>query len=97
MMRPAPLLVLLDEPTAALDAEAEHALFGRYAAAARTAGQSFGAITLLVTHHFANVRMCDLILVLAGGRLVEYGTHKQLVSAGGLYAELFELQARQYR
>ncbi|MGH2364002.1 MAG: hypothetical protein ACRDHX_05040 [Chloroflexota bacterium] len=56
-----------------------------------------GAITILVTHRFSNVRMCDLILVLSGGRLVEHGSHDQLVNAGGLYAELYELQARQYR
>ncbi|MGH2520484.1 MAG: ATP-binding cassette domain-containing protein, partial [Chloroflexota bacterium] len=97
MMRLAPLLVLLDEPTGALDAEAEFALFQRYAAAARETGQRTGAITVLVTHRFSNVRMCDLILVLAGGRLVEQGRHDELVASGGLYAELYEMQARQYR
>ena len=97
MMRQGPLLVLLDEPTAALDAEAEFGLFQRYADAARAAATTSGAVTVLVTHRFANVRMCDLILVLADGRLVEQGSHSDLVARGGLYAELYELQARQYR
>jgi ATP-binding cassette, subfamily B, bacterial len=97
MMRPGPLLILMDEPTAALDADAEFHLFQRYALGAREASRNSGAITLLVTHRFSNVRMCDLILVLADGKLVEHGTHADLLAAGGRYAELYELQARQYR
>jgi ATP-binding cassette, subfamily B, bacterial len=96
MMRPAPLLVVFDEPTAALDAPTEHALFERLAAAAR-AGESAGTVTLLVTHRFSTVRMADLIVVLDRGRVVEIGSHRDLVAAGGLYAELYELQARTYR
>jgi ATP-binding cassette subfamily B protein len=96
-MREEPLLLLLDEPTAALDAETEHALFERYAAAARAAGRRSGAITILVSHRFSTVRMADLIIVIDGGRIVEGGTHAHLLARGGLYAELYEVQAEGYR
>jgi ATP-binding cassette, subfamily B, bacterial len=92
-MREAPLLLVLDEPTAALDAETEHALFERYAAAAR----SGGGITLLVSHRFSTVRMADLIVVLDGARLVEVGSHADLLARGGQYAELYGIQAAAYR
>jgi ATP-binding cassette subfamily B protein len=95
-MRQAPLLLVLDEPTAALDAETEHALFERYAAAAR-ADRGHGGITLLVSHRFSTVRMADLIIVLDGARLVEVGTHEELMARGGQYAELYEIQAAAYR
>jgi ABC-type multidrug transport system fused ATPase/permease subunit len=96
MMRPEPLLVVFDEPTASLDAPTEHALFERLAAAARS-GQSAGTVTLLVTHRFSTVRMADLIVVLSNGRIGEVGSHSELVNRGGLYSELYELQARTYR
>ena len=103
-MRDDPLLLVLDEPTAALDAETEHALFERYAAAARgssvAAGDGNGArgrVTLLVSHRFSTVRMADLIVVLDGARLVESGSHDDLMAAGGRYAELYRLQATAYR
>jgi ATP-binding cassette subfamily B protein len=96
MMRPAPLLLVLDEPTAALDAQTEHALFERYAGAAREQAAN-GAITILVSHRFSTVRMADLIVVVAGGRVAEVGSHDDLMAARGLYAELYELQARAYR
>jgi ATP-binding cassette subfamily B protein len=95
-MRDDPLLLILDEPTAALDAETEHALFERYAAAARGENSS-GRITVLVSHRFSTVRMADLILVLDGARLVEVGTHEQLLARGGQYAELYRIQAASYR
>jgi len=97
LMRNEPLLVVLDEPTASLDAEAEHALFERFAAAAREGRQARDRITLLVSHRFSTVRMADLIVVLDGGRVVEVGSHAELLARGGLYAELFEIQARSYR
>lgn len=95
-MREHPLLLVLDEPTAALDARVEHDLFRGFAAAARDAGRR-GGITLFVTHRFSTVRMADLILVLDGGRIREAGDHDALMRLGGLYAELFELQADAYR
>jgi ATP-binding cassette, subfamily B, bacterial len=92
-MRDAPLLLVLDEPTAALDAETEHALFERYAAAARPST----SITILVSHRFSTVRMADLIVVLDGARLVEVGTHDELMAKRGQYAELYSIQAAAYR
>jgi ATP-binding cassette subfamily B protein len=93
-MRDDPLLLILDEPTAALDAETEHALFERYAAALRDGG---GRITILVSHRFSTVRMADLIVVLDGSRVVEVGTHDDLLTRGGPYAELYGIQAAAYR
>ncbi|MGH7463335.1 MAG: ABC transporter ATP-binding protein, partial [Longimicrobiales bacterium] len=75
-MREEPILLVLDEPTAALDAETEHALFERYAQAARG-----DQITLLVSHRFSTVRMADTIIVLDGARVVEAGTHEELMVA----------------
>lgn len=96
MMRDVPLLLILDEPTASLDALTEAALFERYLAA-RALAASSGAITLLVSHRFSTVRMADLIVVLDQGRVVASGDHASLIREGGLYAELYELQARAYR
>jgi ATP-binding cassette subfamily B protein len=95
-MREQPLLCVLDEPTASLDAETEHALFERFAAQSR-ANLGIGSITVLVSHRFSTVRMADQIVVLNGARVVETGSHDQLVARHGLYAELYELQARAYR
>jgi ATP-binding cassette subfamily B protein len=108
-MRDRPLLLVLDEPTAALDAETEHALFERYAARARgtdrmgggrpngDAGGLDSRITVLVSHRFSTVRMADLIVVLDGAHLVEVGSHHQLMENGGPYAELYGIQANAYR
>jgi ATP-binding cassette subfamily B protein len=97
-MRDEPLLLILDEPTAALDAETEHALFERYAHAARaSAATDTGRVTILVSHRFSTVRMADLIVVLDGSRLAEVGTHEELMAKGGQYAELYGLQAAAYR
>ena len=95
-MRDQPLLLILDEPTAALDAETEHALFDRYAEAAHGAGGE-GRITILVSHRFSTVRMADLIVVLDGACLVEVGTHDELMAKGGQYSELYGIQAAAYR
>jgi len=96
-MRDEPLLLVLDEPTAALDAETEHALFERYALAARDGNTRNGRITILVSHRFSTVRMADLIVVLDGARLVEFGTHEELMGKGGQYADLYSIQAAAYR
>jgi ATP-binding cassette, subfamily B, bacterial len=97
MMRETPLLLVLDEPTSALDAQAEHLLFEQYAAGARRVAADTGAITILVSHRFSTVRMADLILVVADGKVTESGSHDELLAIGGLYAELYGLQAAQYR
>jgi ATP-binding cassette subfamily B protein len=95
-MRDEPLLLVLDEPTAALDAETEHALFERYAEAMHSSTGS-GRITILVSHRFSTVRMADLIVVLDGARLVEIGSHDELMAKHGQYSELYGIQAAAYR
>jgi ATP-binding cassette subfamily B protein len=95
-MRADPLVLVLDEPTAALDAETEHALFERYTAAARAANAN-GRVTILVSHRFSTVRMADVIVVLDGAKVVEQGTHEALMARRGQYAELYGIQAAAYR
>jgi ATP-binding cassette subfamily B protein len=94
-MRDEPLLVALDEPTAALDAETEHQLFERYAATAREARKN-GSVTILVSHRFSTVRMADLIVVLDGARVAEEGSHEELLARDGRYADLYRIQAAGY-
>lgn len=89
-MRDAQLLIL-DEPTATLDARAEYEVFQRFADLTR------GRMAVLISHRFSTVRMADRILVLVDGRIQEEGTHHELLAVGGQYAELFELQAAGYR
>jgi ATP-binding cassette subfamily B protein len=95
-MRERPLLLVLDEPTAALDAETEHTLFERYAAAARGV-EGARSITILVSHRFSTVRMADLIVVLDGSRVAQVGTHQELMAKAGPYRELYGIQAAAYR
>ncbi len=97
LMRQAPVLAVLDEPTASLDALSEAALFDRYTAAARELAAAQGTITLLVSHRFSTVRAADLIVVLERGNVLEQGSPAELLAGGGTYAELYELQARAYR
>jgi ATP-binding cassette subfamily B protein len=89
-MRESADILVLDEPTAALDAEAEHAIFERFRKLAR------GRTTLLISHRFSTVRMADRILVFDKGRIIEEGSHADLVAKGARYARLFSLQASGY-
>ncbi len=97
-MREIPLVLVLDEPASALDAETEHALFDRYAQAARADQRLHtGGLTILVSHRFSTVQMADLIVVMDGARVAEYGTHEELMANDGAYAELYRMQAASYR
>jgi ATP-binding cassette, subfamily B, bacterial len=89
-MRDAQILIL-DEPTASLDARAEFEVYQRFV------DLTAGKMAVLISHRFSTVRMADRILVLQNGRIIEQGSHRQLVSLGGKYSELFELQAAGYR
>jgi ATP-binding cassette subfamily B protein len=89
-MREAEVLIL-DEPTAALDARSEFEVFQRFKELSK------GKTAVLISHRFSSVRMADRIFVLLDGKVEAVGTHEELVSKPGLYAELFELQAAGYR
>jgi ATP-binding cassette subfamily B protein len=89
-MRDADILIL-DEPTAALDAKAEYEVFSRFAELTE------GKIAVLISHRFSTVRMSDRIVVLEAGAIREEGSHSQLMARGGKYAGMFELQASSYR
>ncbi|WNJ20953.1 ABC transporter ATP-binding protein [Pontibacter sp. G13] len=89
-MRSAQLLIL-DEPTAALDARAEYEVFERFSELTQD------KMAVLISHRFSTVRMADRILVMTGGKMEEMGSHEELLAKGGLYAELFELQAQGYK
>jgi ATP-binding cassette, subfamily B, bacterial len=93
LIREQPLLIVLDGPTASLDAPSEAALFASYGEAAHGPGKDAGTITVLVTHRFGTGHMADQIIVLDGGRVAESGYHAELIGRDGIYAELFALQA----
>jgi ATP-binding cassette subfamily B protein len=84
-------VLILDEPTASLDARGEYEVFQGFSDLTRD------RMAVLISHRFSTVRMADRILVLDGGQIIEQGSHQQLVALGGRYAELFELQAAGYR
>ena len=90
-MRTGADVLVLDEPTAAMDARAEAEVFEHFRQLAR------GRITILISHRFSTVRMADQIAVLDRGRVIEHGSHEELMRAGGHYAQLFRLQARGYQ
>ena len=84
-------LLILDEPTASLDARSEFEVFQRFAEL------TFGKMALVISHRFSTVRMADRIVVLEAGRIVEEGSHAELIALGGRYASMFEMQAASYR
>ena len=90
-MRSGADVLVLDEPTAAIDARAEAEVFEHFRTLSR------GRMTILISHRFSTVRMADQIIVLHKGRIIERGSHAELVAQGGHYAQLFALQARGYR
>ncbi|MDG4787536.1 hypothetical protein O7626_16610 [Micromonospora sp. WMMD1102] len=91
-MRDRPLLLVLDEPTAALDATSEYEIFQAQHAISRTHAAARGTITLIVTHRFSTIAMADLIVVLHDGEVVEQGDHQTLMEAHGRYAATYRLQ-----
>lgn len=95
-MREDPLLFVLDEPTASLDAPSEEAIFRRYMERAREHAERTGTVTVIVSHRFSTVSGADLILVMDRGRIIESGGHEELLASGGRYAELYGIQARAY-
>lgn len=96
MMRQTPRLLVLDEPTASLDAETEYRLFRHYTQAARTVTEDGRGVVVIITHRLGSVRFADRIVVMEGGRIVESGSHDELLAAGGRYADLYRAQADAY-
>jgi ATP-binding cassette subfamily B protein len=96
LLRPNPALLVLDEPSSALDPLAEQQLFERYEEITRTNGRSGGTITVIIAHRFSSVRIADLIVVMHEGRMLDVGTHAELMDRCPHYAELYQLQAALY-
>jgi ATP-binding cassette subfamily B protein len=96
-MRANPLLVVLDEPSSALDAHAEHELFTSFIARAREAGMKRGTISVVISHRYSAAYLADLILVVENGCLLEHGSHAGLMAQGGEYRSMYELQREAYR
>jgi ATP-binding cassette, subfamily B, bacterial len=96
MMRAAPLLLILDEPTYSLDVESERRVYEWFARVARTENPA-GTVTVIVSHRFSTVRAADLVGVVHDGRLVEWGTHSELIARRGAYAEMYRTQAEGYQ
>jgi ATP-binding cassette subfamily B protein len=96
-MRRGPLMIVLDEPTAALDPQAEHDVYEQFAEMMKATAKSLGTITVLVSHRFSTVSMADLILVLDKGVIVESGSHADLLARNGSYAEHYRTQQQAYQ
>ena len=96
-MRTRPLLLILDEPTASLDAPSERAIFQHYMDRARDFAARSGAVTVIVSHRFGTVTGADHIVVLSNGQVTESGSHADLLAHGGTYADLYQIQANAYR
>jgi ATP-binding cassette subfamily B protein len=96
MMRPAPLLLILDEPTYSLDVESERRVYDWFVRVARTENPT-GTITVIVSHRFSTVRAADLVGVVNDGRVVEWGSHRELLARAGAYADMYRTQAEGYR
>lgn len=96
-MRAKPLLVVLDEPSSALDAHAEHELFTSFITRGRQAGTERGTISVVISHRYSAAYLADLILVVENGCLLEHGSHADLMAQGGEYRSMYELQREAYR
>jgi ATP-binding cassette subfamily B protein len=96
MMREAPLVLALDEPTYSLDVESERRVYDWFSRIARS-DSALGTITVIVSHRFSTVRSAALVAVLGEGRLVEWGSHDELLASGGRYADMYRTQAEGYR
>lgn len=95
-VHPRPLVLALDEPTSALDPRAEHDLFEALARRSRQRADRAGTVTLLVSHRFSSAHVADLVIVLDGGRVAEFGSHSELMSQKGLYWGMVDKQRRAY-